>query len=152
VRGTQIARPTPRKGIALPPPRTGGSGHGTSQRGATVTRRTYDAFSGGDVEILRQVFADTAVFHEPGHNPVSGDYQGIDQVLALFGKLAERSGGTFRVTVHDAVANDEHAMGLHVAGRAGGAPSAQPTDSCASSAGWEDHRGLGASLRPACNR
>src|SRR5919198_366906 len=29
--------------------------------------------------------------------------------------LAERSGGTFRVALHDAVANDEHAVGLHVA-------------------------------------
>ncbi|HYY79406.1 MAG TPA: hypothetical protein VFD04_09520, partial [Actinomycetes bacterium] len=29
--------------------------------------------------------------------------------------LAERSGGTFRVALHDAVANDQHAVGLHVA-------------------------------------
>jgi uncharacterized protein len=27
---------------------------------------------------------------------------------------SERSGGTFRVTLHDVVANDEHAVGLHV--------------------------------------
>jgi uncharacterized protein len=80
-----------------------------------LTRRAYDAFSRGDVDTLRQVFADDAVFHEPGRNPVSGDHQGIDQILAFFGLLAERSGGTFRVTLHDAVANDEHAVGLHVA-------------------------------------
>jgi uncharacterized protein len=80
-----------------------------------LTRQTYDAFSRADADTLRQLFADTAVFHEPGRNPVSGDQQGIDQILALFGLLAERSGGTFRVTLHDAVANDEHAVGLHVA-------------------------------------
>jgi ketosteroid isomerase-like protein len=80
-----------------------------------LTRRAYDAFSKGDVDTLRQVFADDAVFHEPGRNPVSGDYQGIDQILAFFGTLAERSGGTFRVNLHDVVANDEHAVGLHVA-------------------------------------
>jgi ketosteroid isomerase-like protein len=57
----------------------------------------------------------SAVFHEPGRNPVSGDHQGIDQILAFFGLLAERSGGTFRVPLHDVVANDEHAVGLHVA-------------------------------------
>jgi uncharacterized protein len=79
-----------------------------------LVRRLYDAFSKGDVDAIRQLFADDAVFHEPGRNPVSGDYQGIDQVLALMGKLGERSGGTFRVTVHDVVANDEHAVGLHV--------------------------------------
>jgi ketosteroid isomerase-like protein len=80
-----------------------------------LTRRAYDAFSKADVDTLRQVFADDAVFHEPGRNPVSGDYQGIDQILAFFGTLAERSGGTFRVNLHDVVANDEHAVGLHVA-------------------------------------
>jgi ketosteroid isomerase-like protein len=62
-----------------------------------LLRRGYDAFSKGDVETLRQVFAQDAVFHEPGRNPVSGDYHGIDQMLAFFGTLAERSGGTFRV-------------------------------------------------------
>jgi uncharacterized protein len=79
-----------------------------------LVRRAYDAFSQGDIETLRQLFADDTIFHEPGRNPVSGDYQGIDQVLAFFGTLAERSGGTFRVTLHDAVASDEHGLGVHV--------------------------------------
>ena len=50
----------------------------------------------------------------PGRNSVAGDYQGIDQMLGFFGTVAERSGDTFRVTVHDVVANDEHAVGLHL--------------------------------------
>jgi ketosteroid isomerase-like protein len=33
---------------------------------------------------------------------------------SAFGTVAERSGGTFRVTVHDVAANDEHAVGLHL--------------------------------------
>jgi ketosteroid isomerase-like protein len=78
-----------------------------------LVRRGYDAFARGDVDALRQVFADDTVFHEPSRNPISGDYQGIDQVLGFFGTLAERSGGTFRVNVHDVVANDEHVVGLH---------------------------------------
>jgi uncharacterized protein len=79
-----------------------------------LTRRAYDAFSRGDVDTLRQLFADDAVFHEPGRNPVSGDHQGIDQILAFLGLLAARSGGTYRVPLHDVVANDQHAVGLHV--------------------------------------
>jgi uncharacterized protein len=79
-----------------------------------LARRGYDAFSNGDIDALRQVFADNTIFHEPGRNPVAGDYQGIDQMLGFFGTVAERSGGTFRVTVHDVVANDEHAVGLHL--------------------------------------
>jgi ketosteroid isomerase-like protein len=66
-----------------------------------------------DVETLRQLFADTTIFHEPGRSPISGDYQGLDQVLGFFGALAERSGVTFRASLHDVVANDEHAVGLH---------------------------------------
>jgi ketosteroid isomerase-like protein len=50
-----------------------------------LVRRAYDAFSQGDIETLRQLFADDTIFHEPGRNPVSGDYQGIDQVLAFSG-------------------------------------------------------------------
>ena len=80
-----------------------------------LARRGYDAFSKGDVDALRQVFADNTIFHEPGRNPVAGDYQGIDQMLGFFATVADRSGGTFRVTVHDVVANDEHAVGLHIA-------------------------------------
>jgi hypothetical protein len=38
-----------------------------------LTRRAYDAFSRGDVDTLRRLFADDAVFYEPGRNPVSGD-------------------------------------------------------------------------------
>ena len=34
-------------------------------------------------------------------------------MLGFVGTLAERSGGTFRATLHDVVANDEHAVGLH---------------------------------------
>ena len=32
---------------------------------------------------------------------------------AFSGQLMERSGGTFRVSLHDVVASDEHAVGLH---------------------------------------
>jgi uncharacterized protein len=33
-------------------------------------------------------------------------------VLALFGRLAEETGGTFRADVHDLLANDDHGVGL----------------------------------------
>ena len=34
-------------------------------------------------------------------------------MLGFFGALAERSGGTFRATLYDVVANDEHVVALH---------------------------------------
>jgi uncharacterized protein len=78
-----------------------------------LVRRGYEAFNNADVGMLQQLFADTTVFHEPGRSPISGDYQGLDQVLGFFGVLGERSGGTFRATLHDVVANDEHVVGIH---------------------------------------
>ena len=73
----------PSEGIALPPPRRGAA---MAHPNEDLVRRAYDAFSRGDVETLRQLFADDTIFHEPGRNPVSGDYQGIDQVLAFSGR------------------------------------------------------------------
>ena len=34
-----------------------------------LVRRGYEAFNNADVETLRELFADTTIFHEPGHNP-----------------------------------------------------------------------------------
>jgi hypothetical protein len=48
-----------------------------------------------------------------------GDYATItvalDAVAGYFGRAMELTGGNFRVEVHDVVANDEHAVGPHVA-------------------------------------
>jgi ketosteroid isomerase-like protein len=98
-------------GIALPT--SSEKGGAMAHPNEELVRRGYEAFNNADVETLRQLFADTTIFHEPGRSPISGDYEGIDQVLGFFGTLIERSGGTFRATLHDVVANDEHAIGLH---------------------------------------
>ena len=47
-----------------------------------------------------------------GVGPLSGDYHGRDQVFGFFGRLAEETGGTFRLDVHDILANDEHTVVL----------------------------------------
>jgi ketosteroid isomerase-like protein len=77
-----------------------------------VLRDGYQAFASGDLARLGELFADDIVWHTPGNNPLSGDYRGKDAVLALFGRLAEESGGTFRADVHDLLANDDHGVGL----------------------------------------
>ncbi len=78
-----------------------------------LVRRGYDAFSKGDLQTLREVFAPDVVWHSPGRNQLAGDYQGVDAVLSFFGRTMELTGGAFRVELHDVVANDEHAVGLH---------------------------------------
>jgi ketosteroid isomerase-like protein len=75
-------------------------------------RRAYKAFSAGDMATLNGLMTDDTVWHILGHNPLSGDYKGKDAVFGFFGKLMELSGGTFKLEVHDTLANDEHSIGL----------------------------------------
>jgi uncharacterized protein len=79
-----------------------------------VVRKGYDAFSRGDMDTLRELFDENIVWHVPGRSPLSGDHKGVDAVLQYFMKSMELSGGTFRVEVHDVVANDEHTVGIQV--------------------------------------
>ncbi len=76
-------------------------------------RKGYDAFSRGDMDYLRnEVFDPGVVFHAGGNNQLTGTYKGVDEVFGFFGKLMEATGGTFKLEVHDVVANDEHAVAL----------------------------------------
>jgi ketosteroid isomerase-like protein len=109
--GEAVIGPLLGPGLVLPP--SSGEGGAMAHPNEELVRRGYEAFNNADVETLRQLFADTTIFHEPGRSPISGDYEGLDQVLGFFGTLAERSGGTFRANLHDVLANDEHVVGLH---------------------------------------
>jgi uncharacterized protein len=65
------------------------------------------------MDTLRELFHPDIVWHAPGRSQLAGDYQGVDTVLGFFGRIMELTGGNFRVEVHDILANDEHAVGLH---------------------------------------
>ncbi len=75
-----------------------------------LLRKGYDAFSRGDLNALP--FADDIVFHIPGDSPLAGDYKGKPQVLGFLGQVMERSGGSFRLEVHDLAASNDHVIGL----------------------------------------
>ena len=77
-----------------------------------LTRRGYDAFARGDLAALSGLIADEVTWHVTGAGPLSGTYRGRDEVFSFFGRLAEETGGTFRLDVHDVLANDEHAIAL----------------------------------------
>jgi ketosteroid isomerase-like protein len=79
-----------------------------------LVRRAFDAFANGDVDTLRELFEQDAVWHAPGRNPLAGDHRGVDAILGYFARTMEVTGGTFRAELHDVVANDEHAVALYV--------------------------------------
>jgi uncharacterized protein len=80
-----------------------------------LLRRGYEAFTKGDIQTLGELFADDIVWHVGGRSQLAGDYRGKEEVFGLFGKLAELSGGTLRIELHDVLANDEHAIALQTA-------------------------------------
>ena len=79
-----------------------------------LVRRGYAAFGTGDMATLDGLFADDIVWHVGGHNQLTGDYRGRDEVYGFFGKLMELTDGTFHIDLHAVFADDEHAVALVV--------------------------------------
>ena len=73
-------------------------------------RQGYEAFGKGDMATINELLADDVVWHVGGNNSLSGDYKGKDADFGLFGKLMEMSEGSFKLEVHDILANDEHSV------------------------------------------
>ena len=74
----------------------------------------YAAFAKGDFAVLNDLFADDIVWHIGGHNQLTRDYRGRDEVYGFFGKLLELTDGTFHLDLHAVFADDEHAVALVV--------------------------------------
>jgi ketosteroid isomerase-like protein len=77
-----------------------------------LVRKGYAAFQSGDMATLNELFADDIVWHAPGRNQLSGDFRGREAVLATLQKTFELTGGTFKLDIHEVLANDAHAVGL----------------------------------------
>ena len=80
-----------------------------------LLRRGYEAFATGDIDTVLTAFADDIAWHVGGSNQTSGDYHGHQEVMGFFVKLMELSGGSFRLDVHDILANDTHGIVLATA-------------------------------------
>ena len=75
-------------------------------------RRGYAAFSAGDMATVRELLAPDTVWHILGHSALAGDYKGVDAVFGFFGQLMQRSEGSYKIDVHDILANDQHGVVL----------------------------------------
>lgn len=72
-----------------------------------IVRRSYEAFSTGDIEEFRQVWHPDITHTIPGTSPFSGTHRGIEAVLANMGAMAESAGGAMSAELHDIVADDD---------------------------------------------
>ena len=79
---------------------------------AVLIRRSYDAFTRGDIATVLAMLAEDILWHVPGRGPLSRDYRGRDQVSGFFARFTELSDGTFRIQVEDVLANRERVVVL----------------------------------------
>jgi ketosteroid isomerase-like protein len=86
----------------------------TTAQHANIQRSqlAYEAFGKGEMATVSDLMADDIVWHVGGSSSLAGDYKGKDAVFGFFGKLMETTGGTFKLEVHDILANDEHTVTL----------------------------------------
>lgn len=84
-----------------------------AQEDAAVVRRGYEAFSAGDMDTLRELFTEDAVWNTGGTGTLSGVKQGREAILAYFGELGSRSNGSLKVTLEDVATGDRYAIGVH---------------------------------------
>ena len=87
----------------------------TEHPNVELLRRGYQAFGSGDLAALDALFADDVVWHVSDRSAMAGDFKGKEQVFAQFGQLMERTGGTFKLDIHDIVAGDGHGVALSTA-------------------------------------
>ena len=77
-----------------------------------LLRTAYDAQSRGDLDAYLECLREDFVLHIPGHSRIAGAYIGKEEVRRHFREIAQLSGGSFRTSVHDIIANDEHVVAL----------------------------------------
>jgi ketosteroid isomerase-like protein len=78
-----------------------------SNPNAVIIRNAYDDFARGNVPAVFAVFDAAITWHVPGHGPLSGDFAGHDAIADFFRRTMELSGGTFRIDVHNVLAEND---------------------------------------------
>lgn len=77
-----------------------------------LIRRGYEAFGRGDISTVLQIFDPNIHWHIPGRSPLSGDYNGHDEVIAFFTKTQELAAGTFSIEIDDMLASAQCVVAL----------------------------------------
>lgn len=76
----------------------------------TVLLEVLQAFNNGDLAALAGRVQPDVSYRIPGRMPISGEFRGIEAVVAAFRRLQDRSGGTIAVEPQVVLGDDEHVM------------------------------------------
>lgn len=83
-----------------------------SQPTSDIVRQFHNAQQQGDGAAVMDALAEDVVWHVPGKNLLSRDYQGKAEVAGFFGKVRELSGGSIRTEVLDVLAGARFGIAL----------------------------------------
>jgi ketosteroid isomerase-like protein len=87
----------------------------TAQENVATIRRGFEAFNKGDMATLESIITKDCVQHLGGDNRFTGDHKGRDNILAMYGEMAELTGGTMQAELTDVYATDHGAVALYTA-------------------------------------
>src|SRR5437899_1273978 len=75
-----------------------------------LIRRHVASLAAGDVAAAVADYAEDGVIRYPGQNRLSAEHRGRHAVRDFLDLAMQITGGSFRPTVHDVLANDSHAV------------------------------------------
>lgn len=77
-----------------------------------LIREGYDAFVAGNIERVAELLHPDIVWHVGGTSPLSGDYKGHGELMALFARLSEFTDGSISISARDILTSDDHVIAL----------------------------------------
>ncbi len=83
------------------------------ERNEALVRRIFDAFARKQGFLLRECFADDAVWHVPGASVMAGTYTGRTEIFRFLANLPKLTAGTYGSRLIDVLASDERAAALY---------------------------------------
>ena len=83
-----------------------------SKSNGDIIREAYQNFAAGNIPAVFAVFDASITWHVPGHGPLSGVYNGPDQIGGFFQKTMDLSGGAFNIDVHHVLADGDLVVSL----------------------------------------
>jgi ketosteroid isomerase-like protein len=87
----------------------------TAQENVVTIRRGFEAFNNADMATLQEILAKDCVQHLAGNNRFTGDHKGRDNILGMYGEMAELTGGTMQAVLGDVYATEHGAVALYTA-------------------------------------
>lgn len=72
-----------------------------------AARRATDVYNRGDLETLKDFYAEDVVWHTAGDHALAGDYQGRDELIEYFATVRRMTSETIRLQPVSILASDD---------------------------------------------